>query len=91
MVFDGSCLPSKKGRDETKRVRKIKRLIRGWLIKNNIFNKKTNFRSKEAYRKKAAQFLKEGKRTEAEECFQQCIDCTPQMALDVIQVTKKKN
>lgn len=48
-------------------------------------------RSKDAYKKKAAQFLMEGKRTEARECFQRSIDCTPQMALDVIQVEKCPN
>jgi len=37
------------------------------------------------YRKKAAQCLAEGRRNEARECFQRCIDCTPQMALDVIK------
>ena len=53
------------------------------------FNILKNKRSKEAYRKKAKQFLQVGKRTEARECFQRCIDCTPQMALDVIQVNIK--
>jgi hypothetical protein len=38
------------------------------------------------YRKKASQCLKEGRANEARECFQRCIECTPQMALDVIKV-----
>ncbi len=38
------------------------------------------------YRKKAAQCLKEGKRNEARECFQRCLECTPKMALEVIKV-----
>jgi exonuclease-1 len=37
------------------------------------------------YRKKAAQCLAEGKKNEARECFQRCIECTPKMALEVIQ------
>jgi exonuclease-1 len=37
------------------------------------------------YKKKAAQCLLEGKRNEARECFQRCIECTPQMALEVIK------
>ena len=38
------------------------------------------------YRKKAAQCLAEGRHNEARECFTRCIDCTPKMALEVIQV-----
>ena len=41
------------------------------------------------YRKKAAQCLAEGKRNEARECFQRCIECTPKMALEVIQAMHK--
>ena len=37
------------------------------------------------YKKKAAQLLLEGKRNEARECFQRCIECTPKMALEVIK------
>ncbi len=37
------------------------------------------------YRRKAAQCLSEGKHNEARECFQRCIECTPKMALEVIQ------
>ncbi len=42
-------------------------------------------RSKDIYRKKAAQCLAEGRKNEARECFQRCIECTPKMALDVIK------
>ena len=37
------------------------------------------------YKKKAAQYILEGRRNEARECFQRCIECTPQMALEVIK------
>ncbi|RNA40270.1 exonuclease 1-like [Brachionus plicatilis] len=61
MIFDGSCLPSKKG-TELKRKE-----------------------SKEMYRKKAAQCLAEGRKNEAREYFQRCIECTPKMALEALQ------
>ena len=38
-------------------------------------------------RKKAAQLLMEGKRSEARDCLAQCIDITPQMALELINVS----
>lgn len=53
---------------------------------NNLHLKKK--RSKETYRRKAAQLLKEGRANEARECFQRCIECTPKMALEVIQVNQ---
>ena len=54
---------------------------------NSFLKFKTfKIRSKEIYRKKAAQCLQEGRRNEARECFQRCIECTPKMALDVIKV-----
>jgi len=37
-------------------------------------------------RKRAAQLLMEGKRSEARDCLAQCIDITPQMALELINV-----
>jgi len=37
-------------------------------------------------RKKAAQLLMEGKRQEARDCLVQCVDITPQMALELINV-----
>lgn len=61
MVFDGSCLPSKKETEAKRR------------------------ENKETYRKKAAQCLLEGKRNEARECYQRCIECTPKMAVEVIK------
>ena len=39
-------------------------------------------------RKKAAQLLREGKRAEAREALQRCIDITPQMALDLMNVSQ---
>ena len=38
-------------------------------------------------RKKAAQLLMEGKRSEARDCLVQSIDITPQMALELITVS----
>lgn len=37
------------------------------------------------YKRKAAQCLSEGRRNDARECFQRCIECTPKMALEVIK------
>lgn len=42
-------------------------------------------------RKKAAQCLAEGRKNEAREYFQRCIECTPKMALEVIKVTLPNN
>ena len=38
-------------------------------------------------RKKAAQFLREGKRAEARECLARCVDVTAKMALELMKVT----
>ena len=35
--------------------------------------------------------MKEGRINEARECFQRCIECTPKMALEVIQVNPIRN
>jgi len=43
-------------------------------------------RRRELHRKKAAQFLREGRRAEAKECLQRCVDITPQMALELMNV-----
>lgn len=43
-------------------------------------------RKREMYRKKAAQMLREGKRSEARECLQRCIDISPEMALELMNV-----
>ncbi|GAB1601260.1 exonuclease 1-like [Argonauta hians] len=41
-------------------------------------------------RQKAAQFLKEGRRSEAKECLQRSIDITPEMARKLIEVCHKR-
>jgi exonuclease-1 len=46
------------------------------------------FRKRELNKKKAAQFLREGKRAEARECLQRCIDITPEMALELMNVRR---
>ena len=38
-------------------------------------------------RKKAAQFLREGRRAEARECLQRSIDISPEMALELMNVS----
>ncbi|XP_014773722.1 exonuclease 1 [Octopus bimaculoides] len=45
---------------------------------------------RKVYRQKAAQFLKEGKRSEARECLQRCVDITPDMARKLIEVCQKQ-
>ncbi|XP_074662226.1 uncharacterized protein LOC141914815 isoform X2 [Tubulanus polymorphus] len=40
------------------------------------------------YKKKAAQYLREGKRAEARDCFTKCIDVTPEMALETMQALR---
>ncbi|XP_036362975.1 exonuclease 1 isoform X2 [Octopus sinensis] len=45
---------------------------------------------RKVYRQKAAQFLKEGKRSEAKECLQRCVDITPDMARKLIEVCQKQ-
>jgi hypothetical protein len=37
---------------------------------------------------KAAQCVLEGRINAARECYKHCIDCTPKMALEVIQVSE---
>jgi hypothetical protein len=46
-------------------------------------------RRRETNRKKAAQLLREGKRAEARDCLARCIDITPQMALELMNVRAK--
>ncbi|XP_052275253.1 exonuclease 1-like isoform X2 [Dreissena polymorpha] len=41
-------------------------------------------------RKKAAQFLREGKRAEARECLQRCIDISPEMALELMNACRDR-
>lgn len=45
------------------------------------------FRKREINKKKAAQLLREGKRAEARECLQRCIDISPDMALNLMTVS----
>lgn len=45
---------------------------------------------REVYRKKAAQFLRDGRRAEAKECLQRCIDVTSEMARKLIEACRKK-
>lgn len=45
------------------------------------------FRKREINKKKAAQLLREGKRGEARECLQRCIDISPDMALNLMNVS----
>ncbi|XP_020899632.1 exonuclease 1 isoform X2 [Exaiptasia diaphana] len=55
--------------------------------------------SKEAERRKTRQenkakglaFLRAGNKTQACECFQKCVDVTPEMALEVIKVCRERN
>ena len=43
-------------------------------------------RKRESYRQKGKALLKDGKRSEAYECFQKCVDVSPEMALAFIKV-----
>ncbi|XP_060070849.1 exonuclease 1-like [Ylistrum balloti] len=45
---------------------------------------------REMYRKKAAQMLREGKRAEARECLQRCIDISPEMALELMNTCRAR-
>ena len=45
-------------------------------------------RRRETNRKKAAQYLREGKRAEARDALVKCIDVTPKMALELMNVCK---
>lgn len=45
---------------------------------------------RETHRKKAAQFLREGKRSEARDCLTKCIDITPHMALELMNACRAK-
>ncbi|WAR18359.1 EXO1-like protein [Mya arenaria] len=46
---------------------------------------------REINRKKAAQFLREGKRAEARECLQRCIDISPEMALQLMNTCRNNS
>ena len=43
-------------------------------------------RKRDSYRQKGKALLKDGKRSEAYECFQKCVDVSPEMALAFIKV-----
>ncbi|XP_013394291.1 exonuclease 1-like [Lingula anatina] len=51
---------------------------------------RTRRERRDAYRKKAAQFLREGKKSEARQCLERCIDITPQMALELMKACREK-
>ncbi|XP_021367143.1 exonuclease 1-like isoform X2 [Mizuhopecten yessoensis] len=51
---------------------------------------KSRREKREMYRKKAAQMLREGKRAEARECLQRCIDISPEMALEVMNTCRAR-
>ncbi|XP_064489644.1 exonuclease 1-like isoform X2 [Ornithodoros turicata] len=56
--------------------------------KKNTEEKRRELR--EMNRKKAKQFLVEGKIKEARECYQRAVDITPEMAFDVIQACRSR-
>lgn len=60
-----------------------------WNIscKENFCGEYHAYRRRDMNRKKAAQLLREGKRSEARDCLAQCIDITPHMALELMNVS----
>ncbi|XP_045161100.2 exonuclease 1-like [Mercenaria mercenaria] len=56
--------------------------------KKNV--EKSRREKRELNKKKAAQFLREGKRAEARECLQRCIDITPEMALELMNTCRER-
>ena len=46
------------------------------------------FRSRQKYKAKGMEFLRAGNKMQAMECFQKCVDITPEMALKVMQVRR---
>ncbi|KAK3093943.1 hypothetical protein FSP39_022063 [Pinctada imbricata] len=51
---------------------------------------KSRREKREVNRKKAAQLLREGKRAEARECLQRCIDISPEMALNLMNTCRAR-
>ena len=47
-------------------------------------------RKRDAYLQKGKALLKEGKKSEAVDCFQKCVDVSPEMALAFIKVSVYK-
>ncbi|CAG5131319.1 unnamed protein product [Candidula unifasciata] len=62
----------------------------GGHLKSKADVEKTRRERRELHRKKAAQFLREGKRSEAKECLQRCVDITPQMALELMNACRDR-
>ncbi|KAH9487687.1 Rad2 nuclease [Bulinus truncatus] len=62
----------------------------GCHLKSKSDVEKARREKRELHRKKAAQYLREGKRAEAKECLQRCVDITPQMALQLMNACRKK-
>ena len=56
------------------------------LYNITMFFLSTICRRRELYNKKGRQFLREGKVSEARDCFNKCVNVTPQMALQVMKV-----
>ena len=67
-----------------------------WIVTSmaNMWNGKCSFnknvivleRTRQENKAKGLAFLRAGNRTQALECFQKCVDITPEMALEVIKV-----
>ncbi|VDN30062.1 unnamed protein product [Dibothriocephalus latus] len=47
-------------------------------------------RSKKEYKEKAAQYLREGNRRAAQECFERCVEVTPEMARAVMKAARRR-
>ncbi|KAI8785058.1 exonuclease 1 [Biomphalaria glabrata] len=62
----------------------------GCHLKSKADVEKTRRERRELHRKKAAQFLREGKKAEAKECLQRCVDITPQMALQLMNACRDR-
>lgn len=45
------------------------------------------YRKRDTYLQRGKALLKEGKKSEAFDCFQKCVDVSPEMALAFIKVT----
>ncbi|KAK3770564.1 hypothetical protein RRG08_010753 [Elysia crispata] len=62
----------------------------GCHLKSKEDVEKTRRGRRELNRKKAAQLLREGKKSEARDCLQKCVDITPQMALNLMNVCRDR-
>ncbi|KAL5108795.1 Exonuclease 1 [Taenia crassiceps] len=76
LVFDGANLPAK-AETEAKRRRHC------------LLDLPMCFRSRKMYRERAAQYLLEGDRKAAQECFERCVEVTAEMARSVIKAARK--